>query len=70
MAIEVSSMNKHIGSDFDDFLAEQGLADEIAELTKARRAVSEALRSNPVTAPLGADLSAKTIQRGLSDTPR
>ncbi|WP_223524186.1 helix-turn-helix domain-containing protein [Pseudomonas sp. BF-RE-24] len=45
-------MNKHIGSDFDDFLAEQGIAEEVSA-TALKRVIAwqiaEAMRLQKVT---------------------
>ncbi|AEA67234.1 MULTISPECIES: XRE family transcriptional regulator [Pseudomonas] len=45
-------MNKHIGSDFDDFLAEQGIAEEVSAAALKRVIawqIAEAMRLQKVT---------------------
>ncbi|BBV97902.1 XRE family transcriptional regulator [Pseudomonas monteilii] len=45
-------MNQHIGSDFDDFLAEQGLAEEVSAAALKRVIswqIAEAMKSQKVT---------------------
>ena len=59
-------MNQHIGSDFDDFLAEQGLAEEVSaaalkrvtswqiiEAMKAKKVSKEALAERMYTSKAG-----------------
>ena len=45
-------MNKHIGSDFDDFLAEQGIAEEVSAAALKRVIawqIAEAMKHQKVT---------------------
>jgi len=45
-------MNKHIGSDFDDFLAEQGIAEEVSAVALKRVIawqIAEAMKLQKVT---------------------
>nr|BFE91141.1 hypothetical protein GCM10020185_16770 [Pseudomonas brassicacearum subsp. brassicacearum] len=49
---EAQQMNKHIGSDFDDFLAEQGIAEEVSAAALKRVIawqIAEAMRLQKVT---------------------
>lgn len=72
-------MNKHIGSDFDDFLAEQGLDDEvsagalkrviawqIAELMKAQRVTKKSLAERMHTSRTAVDRALDQNDAGMT----
>jgi hypothetical protein len=76
---EVQHMNKHIGSDFDDFLAEQGLAEEvsaaalkrviawqIAELMKAQHVTKKALADRMHTSRTAVDRALDQNDAGMT----
>ena len=72
-------MNKHIGSDFDDFLSEQGLAEEvsaaalkrviawqIAETMKAQRVTKKALAERMHTSRTAVDRALDQDDAGMT----
>lgn len=72
-------MNKHIGSDFDDFLSEQGLAEEvsaaalkrviawqIAETMKAQRITKKALAERMHTSRTAVDRALDQDDAGMT----
>lgn len=72
-------MNKHIGSDFDDFLAEQGLDDEvsagalkrviawqIAELMRAQRVTKKSLAERMHTSRTAVDRALDQNDAGMT----
>lgn len=72
-------MNQHIGSDFDDFLAEQGLAEEvsaaalkrviswqIAETMKAQRVTKKALAERMHTSRTAVDRALDQNDAGMT----
>ncbi|HEY0289410.1 MAG TPA: XRE family transcriptional regulator [Pseudomonas sp.] len=72
-------MNKHIGSDFDDFLAEQGLIEEvsaaaikrviswqIAETMKAQRVTKKALAERMHTSRTAVDRALDQNDAGMT----
>ncbi len=75
-------MNKHIGSDFDDFLAEQGLIEEvsaaaikrviswqIAETMKAQRVTKKALAERMHTSRTAVDRALDQNDAGIGLAP-